>query len=99
MTARAESLDRTFAAISIALFLGLAVATIAAMVYTGLPGLGVMFIVWLVAVPVWARVTREWMQERERLAERSRIDTEEKLLDEIRQLRESIEALRRSLEG
>ncbi len=94
-----ESLDRTVMVVSVALFLGLAASTVAAAILAGVSGLGVMFIVWLVAVPVWSRVMREWMSEREKLLLHAGRAAEDRLLEELRRLRESIDALRKSLEG
>lgn len=94
-----ESLDRTVMVVSVALFLGLAASTVAAAVLAGVSGLGVMFIVWIVAVPVWSRVMREWMSERQKLLAEAGRAAEDRLLEELRRLRESIDALRKSLEG
>ncbi len=99
MSGAVESLDRTVMIVSVALFAGLAVSTIAAVLVSGVSGLGVMFVVWLIAVPVWSRVVRDWMTERQKLLEGTARAVEGELLEELRRLRESIEALRRSLEG
>ncbi len=98
MERETREIDRAFILVTAAVFIGLTAATVAAELAAGLEGVVFFFVAWVVAVSVWARVVREWLNERSRLSSVSR-DVEAMLLEEVRRLRESIEALRKSLES
>jgi len=90
----AERVDRIFVAVTLAVMIPLAVFTVAAVYYYASAGVAFGFLVWVVAIISWSKVTRSWLDERIKLSREASI-----IGEEIRRLREAIDALRRSLES
>ena len=95
-----KQMDATFTAVSGLVFGCLTAVTTYAVIELGATGIVFMFIAWIIAIPLWARLVKTWMNERLKLLkERLEAKKELDIAEEIAKLRESIEALRKSLES
>lgn len=90
----AERIDRMLLAVTLALMLPLAAFTVAAVYYYASAGVVFGFLVWVVAVISWSRVTRYWLERRLELGREASA-----LGEEVRRLKEAVESLRRALES
>ncbi len=107
MTARGEEAvreairrtDLTLIVVSIVVWLSLAIFSVALVMYSGVAGGGILFIVYIVALTVWGKLLRDWLNERRELLRELVRGGKQDVNEEIRRLREAIEKLRESLES
>jgi len=90
--------DRVFVIVTLAVWVSLTVYAAALVASSGVAGGGIVFVVYALALIVWGKLVRDWMQERKRLLEKL-AGGEGSIGEEIRRLREAIERLRESLES
>ncbi len=91
-------MDLVFLFVTLVVFTSLAVTTIYTVLIIGILGLVLALVLWALAIPGWIKLTRIWIDGRAKMLKES-ITGRRDLLEEIAKLRESIEALRRSLES
>ncbi len=90
--------DRVFVIVTLAVWVSLTVYAAMLVASSGVAGGGIVFIVYTLALIVWGKLVRDWMQERKKLLERLAGEKGD-VGEEIRRLREAIERLRESLES
>lgn len=91
--------DLTLMVVSIVVWLSLAAFSVALVADSGIAAGGILFPVYIVALIVWAKLLRDWMNERREFLRELMHGGGQDVGEEIRRLREAIEKLRESLES
>ncbi len=94
-----KRMDSTLIIVSSLVFICLTITTIYSIVLIGTAGIVFMLICWIVTIATWTRILKVWIDERVRLIREKLEHRTVSILEEISKLRESIEALRKSLES
>ncbi len=91
-----KRIDTVFLLVSLVVWAVLGGVSLALVASSSIAGGGVAFILLSIAVVFWAKLVKDWLNERERLLQRAAGGAD--VTEEIRRLREIIERLRESLE-
>ncbi|BES82212.1 hypothetical protein [Pyrodictium abyssi] len=91
--------DRTLILVSAIVWASLTVYSALLIADASVAGGGVAFIVYMLALLIWGKLLKDWMDERRQLLNRLLDASRTDASDEIRRLREAIEKLRESLES
>jgi len=91
--------DRTLILVSAIVWVSLTVYSALLVANASVAGGGIAFIVYVLALLVWGKLVKDWLDERKQLLNRLLNASHADAGNELRRLREAIERLRESLES